>query len=83
MGRCFLARLCGDAINAVLAAAGSNLRKLLGLLRRDRRRFYFALGHTVERLVLTLIRRCRDMLDWTWNPIAALPDRQVLYLAAA
>ena len=34
MGRCFLARLCGDAINAVLAAAGANLRKLLGLLRR-------------------------------------------------
>ena len=34
MGRCFLARLAGDAINAVPAAAGSNLRKLLGLLRR-------------------------------------------------
>ena len=29
MDRCFLARLAGDAINAVLAAAGSNLRKLL------------------------------------------------------
>jgi IS5 family transposase len=29
MDRCFLARLTGDAINAVLAAAGSNLRKLL------------------------------------------------------
>ena len=29
MARCFLARLAGDAINAVLAAAGSNLRKLL------------------------------------------------------
>ena len=29
MNRCFLARLAGDAINAVLAAAGSNLRKLL------------------------------------------------------
>ncbi len=43
MGRCFLARLCGDATNAVLAAAGSNLRKLLGLLRRDRRRLSFAL----------------------------------------
>ncbi|MCH8964189.1 MAG: IS5 family transposase, partial [Planctomycetes bacterium] len=53
MGRCFLARLCGDAINAVLAAAGSNLRKLLGLLRRDRRRLSFALCHAVERLVLT------------------------------
>lgn len=29
MDRCFLAGLMGDAINAVLAAAGSNLRKLL------------------------------------------------------
>jgi hypothetical protein len=29
MNRCFLARLAGDAINAVLAAAGANLRKLL------------------------------------------------------
>lgn len=29
MGRCFLRGLHGDAINAVLAAAGSNLRKLL------------------------------------------------------
>jgi IS5 family transposase len=32
MGRCFLRGLAGDAINAVLAAAGSNLRKLLGRL---------------------------------------------------
>jgi IS5 family transposase len=32
MGRCFLRGLHGDAINAVLAAAGSNLRKLLGRL---------------------------------------------------
>jgi len=29
MDRCFLAGLAGDAINAVLAAAGANLRKLL------------------------------------------------------
>ena len=36
MARCFLAGLMGDAINAVLAAAGANLRKLL-------RRFFFAL----------------------------------------
>lgn len=36
MDRCFLAGLMGDAINAVLAAAGANLRKLL-------RRFFFAL----------------------------------------
>jgi transposase, IS5 family len=32
MNRCFLRGLQGDAINAVLAAAGSNLRKLLGRL---------------------------------------------------
>lgn len=32
MGRCFLRGLHGDAINAVLAAAGSNFRKLLGRL---------------------------------------------------
>ena len=41
MGRCFLKGLPGDAINATLAAAGSNLLKLLRLL-------YFALlqwGH--------------------------------------
>lgn len=31
MDRCFLHGLAGDAINAVLAAAGSNLRKLLAL----------------------------------------------------
>ena len=42
MGRCFLAGLAGDAINAVLAGAGSNLRKLLGLLRRKARRSFFA-----------------------------------------
>ena len=29
MDRCFLAGLTGDAVNAVLATAGSNLRKLL------------------------------------------------------
>lgn len=32
MGRCFLSGLAGDEINAVLAAAGSNLRKLLGAI---------------------------------------------------
>jgi hypothetical protein len=36
MGRCFLKGLAGDAINAILAAAGLNLRKLL-------RGFLFAL----------------------------------------
>jgi transposase, IS5 family len=32
LGRCFLSGLVGDAINVVLAAAGSNLRKLLAAL---------------------------------------------------
>ncbi len=50
MGRCFLARLVGDAINAVLAAAGCNLRKLLGLLRRQAGRFVVALICWLENL---------------------------------
>ena len=61
MGRCFLARLCGDAINAVLAAAGSNLRKLLGLLRRDRRRLFFAIFELFARLISPLICRIRTL----------------------
>ena len=36
MGRCFLKGLDGDATNAILSAAGSNLRKLLNLLKRVR-----------------------------------------------
>ena len=50
MGRCFLARLCGDAINAVLAAAGANLRKLLGLVRRGAGRFVYAPIHSIDSL---------------------------------
>jgi IS5 family transposase len=41
MDRCFLAGLRGDAINAVLAAAGANMRKLL-------RRFFYALIRWLE-----------------------------------
>lgn len=54
MDRCFLAGLKGDAINAVLAAAGSNLRKLLGLIRRGVGRFVFA-----------LIRRLKRLIEWS------------------
>ena len=43
MGRCFLKGLAGDAINATLAAAGLNLRKLL-------RRLVFALIFCLARL---------------------------------
>ena len=42
MNRCFLAGLRGDATNAVLAAAGANMRKLL-------RRLFFALIRWLER----------------------------------
>jgi len=42
LGRCFLKGLLGDAINAILAAAGLNLRKLL-------RRFVFALIFRLSR----------------------------------
>ena len=44
MDRCFLAGLMGDAINAVLAAAGANMRKLLRL-------FFFALIRWLEGLL--------------------------------
>ncbi len=54
MGRCFLARLTGDAINAVLAAAGSNLRKLLGLLRRGAGRFVHALIRWIKKVIVAL-----------------------------
>ena len=45
MDRCFLAGLRGDAINAVLAAAGANMRKLL-------RRFFYALIRRLENAVV-------------------------------
>jgi IS5 family transposase len=41
MDRCFLTGLRGDDINAVLAAAGANMRKLL-------RRFFYALIRWLE-----------------------------------
>jgi len=69
MGRCFLARLAGDAMNAVLAAAGSNLRKLLGLLRWAAGRPLLAPGEAAAQWVLTLIR-------WRGNPIAARANHQ-------
>jgi len=45
MDRCFLAGLRGDATNAVLAAAGANMRKLL-------RRFFYALIRWLEGVAL-------------------------------
>ncbi len=57
MDRCFLAGLAGDAINAVLAAAGANLRKLLGLYRRKAGRFLFALIRWYRNLIAALPNR--------------------------
>jgi len=51
MDRCFLAGLHGDAINAVLAAAGANMRKLL-------RRFFFALMRWLEPVSMPVSAPC-------------------------
>lgn len=58
MNRCFLTRLAGDAINAVLAAAGSNLRKLL-------RRLAAALIHRCEGWDSSFATR---ILTLEWSP---------------
>lgn len=47
MARCFLTGLEGDAINAVLAAAGSNLRKLLRRLSAALIRWFSILDETL------------------------------------
>lgn len=60
LGRCFLKGLPGDAINAVLAAAGSNLRKLL-------RRLFF-----VPAFLLWLINQTPPNRRHTKNPIPSL-----------
>ena len=64
MERCFLWGLAGDAINAVLAAAGSNLRKLL-------RRLYFALISTMRLIVATIFRWVETLAE----PLSRLPAR--------
>jgi len=56
MDRCFLWGLAGDAINAVLAAAGSNLRKLL-------RRLYFALFSSVRLIAATIFRWVQTLAE--------------------
>ncbi len=50
MGRCFLKGLIGDEINAVLAAAGSNLQKLLRAIARA---LFFRLWSVLYRSNLT------------------------------
>ena len=49
-GRCFLRGLEGDAINIILAAAGANLRKLLGRLFRALGQLFRALDRFVGTL---------------------------------
>ena len=53
--------MLGKAIEAEVAAAGSNLRKLLGLLRLGRRRLFFALCDSLARLICPLIRGLRSL----------------------
>ena len=57
MDRCFLAGLAGDAINAVLAAAGSNLSKLLRRLAAALIRWLYGTMHRpaslIHRLAMT------------------------------
>ena len=65
MGRCFPARLFSDAINAVPAAACANLRKLLGLYRRESARFVLVPCDAAERLVLARIRWLDVPIRWT------------------
>ncbi len=55
VGRCFLSGLLGDAINIILAAAGANLRKLLG-------RFVFALRRWLAIPVKSIPNQYRPML---------------------
>ena len=63
MRRCFLAGLHGDAINALLSAAGSNLRKLLGLLRCDGRGSYCALIELLTPFQSSLVWRVRRLFE--------------------
>jgi len=71
MDRCFLWGLGGDAINAVLAAAGSNMRKLL-------RRLYFALFFDVTHVVGAIVaacRRLRQRIETAADPLNRLAAR--------
>ena len=57
MGRCFLKGLGGDAINATLAAAGSNLRKLLRLLSFALPQWLRTAGKYVRNVIVILANR--------------------------
>ena len=86
MGRCFLARLHGDAINAVLAAAGANLRKLLGLYGCEARRLFFALTG-IRRMGLSGVTEPQrwPRLAWFcgWEYVTAWCRRSRSYRAVA
>lgn len=53
MGRCFLKGLLGDEINAILAGAGSNIRKILNFLRETSLFLRILLDHATWQLLLT------------------------------
>jgi hypothetical protein len=56
MSRCFLKGLAGDLINAVLAAAGSNLMKLL---REIAHSLIFRLSNCVVSHTVPAVNRCQ------------------------
>ena len=60
MRRCFLKGLTGDAINAVLAAAGSNLQKLLR-----------AIAHALEIWLWCAMASGNSSLRWRLPPVSA------------
>ncbi len=63
-------------MNAVLAAAGSNLRKLLGLIRRAAGRFVFAPGESLDKVA-------RAIIQWTIALIGSHRFHRPNNLAAA
>lgn len=77
MGRCFLKGLAGDAINATLAAAGANLRKLLnleaaalrGILCALLQRLVFGLNHAF----IAFGRRSQALLTLDQHAISTPP----------
>ncbi|MDP6545118.1 MAG: transposase [Phycisphaerae bacterium] len=77
MGRCFLKGLAGDAINATLAAAGANLRKLLNLEAAALRRFLCALLEWLycdrNHVLVAFSRRSQANLPRDHNAISPPP----------
>ena len=77
MGRCFLKGLAGDAINATLAAAGANLRKLLNLEAAALRGILCALlewlGSGRKYALIAFRGRSQAILPRDYHPISLPP----------